>query len=575
MPLSFARRTESGRPPVLRAAHLAVALSLQEADGMMNSEVRGGLQDAISAAHKGTGKYGSYVDHTGDEDSGDCIYQCNDYGTGDQSYMKAPYSKGTDESDDDYSLDTDNAVPVALQSSWEELPDDSDNYTKTSEAFIAAKVYSSMPLYERFIGKKERAAADSGAFAGKGKSFPILKPGDIMAAVHSMGRAGSENYSAATLKSNIIRIAKAKGWTSSLPAAWQSDDAKESRRAPASGDRIKLTESSAFTVDIPLKEAFKEGYKIKLISPGRGSTAFYTPEVLKQAANDKIFKAGTPMRIDHPTSAQEAERPEGSVKDWGAVLAKDAYWLDSGPAGDGLYSEVKPFSDHAATIDEKGPYAGVSICAYGDGLKEAGKPVMREGVPVLARFTAADGVDMVTRAGAGGMFLQEAARPIQHQEDSMEAAELKKLQESLATQAATNQRLLERAIRGDAREEATRILRTTSLMEAAWPRVIEQVTRDFSAIPQADGALDKTKFAEAVNAAAKTEGAYAQLLTGSGQVRGVGTPAPAELTAQESERVEKDAKKLRESRIANYMQFGLDRKAAEATVDHYTGQEAA
>ena len=78
-----------------------------------------------------------------------------------------------------------------------------------------------------------------------------------------------------------------------------------------------------------------------------------------------------------------------------------------------------------------------------------------------------------------------------------------------------------------------------------------------------------------MNAAAKTEGAYAQLLTGSGQVRGMGTPAPAELTAQESERVEKDAKKLRESRIANYMQFGLDRKAAEATVDHYTGQEAA
>lgn len=573
MPLSFARRTESGRPPVLRAAHLAVALSLQEADGMMNSELRGGLQDAISAAHKGTGKYGSYVDHTGDEDSGDCIYQCNDYGTGDQSYMKAPYSKGTDESDDDYSLDTDNAIPVALRSSWQELPDDSENYTKMAEAFIAAKLYSSMPLYERFISKAKRDKMPASHFAGKGKSFPIETQEDLDAAVSSIGRAGPENYSSATLKANIKSIGKELGLK--LPKSWQSDDAKESRRAPASGDRIKLTESSAFTVDIPLKEAFKEGYKIKLISPGRGSTAFYTPEALKQAANDKIFKAGTPMRIDHPTSAQEAERPEGSVKDWGAVLAKDAYWLDSGPAGDGLYSEVKPFSDHAATIDEKGPYAGVSICAYGDGLKEAGKPVMREGVPVLARFTAADGVDMVTRAGAGGMFLQEAARPIQHQEDSMDAAELKKLQESLATQAATNQRLLERAIRGDAREEATRILRTTSLMEAAWPRVIEQVIRDFSAIPQADGALDKTKFAEAVNAAAKTEGAYAQLLTGSGQVRGMGTPAPAELTAQESERVEKDAKKLRESRIANYMQFGLDRKAAEATVDHYTGQEAA
>ena len=48
----------------------------------------------------------------------------------------------------------------------------------------------------------------SGYTEGKGKSFPILKPGD------------------AALKANIIRIAKAKGWTSELPKAWESGDDK-------------------------------------------------------------------------------------------------------------------------------------------------------------------------------------------------------------------------------------------------------------------------------------------------------------------------------------------------------------
>ena len=89
------------------------------------------------------------------------------------------------------------------------------------------------------------------------------------------------------------------------------------------------------------------------------------------------------MRIDHPTRAEESQRPEGSVKDWGAVLKHDAVWMDSYVSksgtdyGAGLYSEVMPFSDHAATIAEKGPYAGVSICANGNALTEAGKTVMR------------------------------------------------------------------------------------------------------------------------------------------------------------------------------------------------------
>ena len=65
---------------------------------------------------------------------------------------------------------------------------------------------------------------DLSDFAGKGKSFPINTPGDISAAVHSMGRAGDKNVGASTLKSRIIAIAKRKGWTKYLPKAWQGGD---------------------------------------------------------------------------------------------------------------------------------------------------------------------------------------------------------------------------------------------------------------------------------------------------------------------------------------------------------------
>jgi hypothetical protein len=568
MPLALGKRATEARR-VLRAGIAAVAMRLQEAadsaDALGARAIEGRLSDALRDHFQGSGSWGYYVDHFGDGESGDVIYSCGG------ETMKAPYAMTTVGGKVACEIDTAAAAAVTPRTIYEEEADDEDHYA----AMESAKLYRSkhdVPLYERFISKDERANASAGSFAGKGKSFPILKPGDVMAAVRSMGRAGSGNYSTDTIKANIIRIAKAKGWAKELPKAWQDDTAKgkESARSglqsegSAGSTALKLVESSAFPVDIPLREAFKENYRIKLIGVGKGSTAWYTPEALKQAASDKIFKAGTPMRIDHPTATQEAERPEGSVKDWGAVLKSDALWMESGPAGAGLYSDVKPFSDHAQTIDEKGPYAGVSIAAFGEALKDsAGKAVMRDGVPVLAKFTSADGVDMVTRAGAGGLFLTEAARPAvnSNQEDSMEAAELQKLQES-------NRRLLERAIRADAREEASKILKTTSLVEAARERVIDAVSREFSDIPQtSEGALDVAKFTETVNAAAKAEGAYVASLLGSGRVAGMGAPAPIAIDAKEAERRQADSKRLRESRVRSFIDLGMPKDAAERAAD--------
>lgn len=486
----------------LRGETLALAIRLQEAqdsgDSLSANDIRTRLSDAINDKYKGTGQWCYLMDSFGDAESGDVIYAC-----GGEIY-RAPYEMSGGAGAQKCIIDFDAAEDVVPRTVYEvEAPE--EEHIASMESLRTEKLYrEAVPVYERFISKSEREKAGSGSFAGKGKSFPILKPGDVAAAAKSLGRAGAGNYSTDVIKRNIIRIAKEKGWESELPKAWRDDGEKSKESAKPEDGALKIKESAAFPVDIKLREAFTAGKKIKLIAPGPGTTAFYTEAALKKAAEDKIFHAGLPMRIDHPTKAEEAARPEGSVKDWGAVLGSDAVYMESYMSGGkdlgpGLYSEIKPFSDHAKTIEEKGPYAGVSIMANGKQLHESGRPVTKNGLPVLEKFTSAEGCDMVTRAGAGGLFLQESARADSNsqQEASMDADELKLLRESVA-------RLSGKETRREAIQEGARILRDVSLPDAAKEYVIETVLKE--ALPMKDGALDVARFTESVNAEAKRFG---------------------------------------------------------------------
>jgi hypothetical protein len=75
----------------------------------------------------------------------------------------------------------------------------------------------------RDIPAAELNAADPADFAGKDKSFPILKPEDVAAAAASIGRAGPGNYDTDELKARIIALAKRKGpaYVAQLPEAWK------------------------------------------------------------------------------------------------------------------------------------------------------------------------------------------------------------------------------------------------------------------------------------------------------------------------------------------------------------------
>jgi hypothetical protein len=564
----------SDHKKALRTQLLSEAVGTLE---LTQSDTCAALSDALHDMFPG--KYAYVRDVIGDGESGDVIYCC------DGDTWRAPYEIGMVNGKRTCTIDDDQAINVVPRTVYDEEADEQDHYagmdeTEASEARKMPAFMRRMIFTERFVSKAERDAADSGDFAGKGKSFPILKPGDVMAAVRSMGRAGAGNKSTDALKSSIIRIAKRKGWTKYLPKAWQGDSAAttESGGARAVEGEIKLVESVAFLEDIPLREnLFKPGYQIKLIAPGKGSSAFYPAEVLKRDG-PKVFTAGTPMCINHPTKAEEAARPEGDVNNWGAVLAKDAYWLDTHKEGPGLYSEVKPFSDHVATIHEKGPYAGVSIRANGNAVMEAGRPKLHEGLPILASLTRAESVDMVTRAGAGGMFLQESASGATQQETEMTEEQITKLVESAVTQAVTAaiagvqapvKTLEQRALRGDAMVEANRTLKDLALTEATKQRVVETVLK--GDIPVKDGALDAPKFAELVMAEAKREAAYVAQLTGSGRVVGMGSgialtetdPKAERKRLKEAKREKKAAKEAKRDNVLAWQEFGLSESAAK------------
>lgn len=160
-----------------------------------------------------------------------------------------------------------------------------------------------------------------------------------------------------------------------------------------------ITETAGLTA-VPV--AGKPGrLKVTLITPGQGSSGYYSPEVLEAAATDKVFPAGTQMYLDHPTESEQFERPERSVKDLGAVLVEDAY-SENGA----LVAEAEAFSQHRELLSEMQQYIGVSVRSAADVSESPRRTIER----LIA--SPSNSVDFVTRAGRGGSFtVLESARP--------------------------------------------------------------------------------------------------------------------------------------------------------------------
>jgi hypothetical protein len=138
---------------------------------------------------------------------------------------------------------------------------------------------------------------------------------------------------------------------------------------------------------------------VQFISPGWGSSGYYSPEVLAEAASSRVIPAGTHMYADHPTEDDDRKRPERSIRDLMAVTTSDAQVASNGA----LVGEVRVVAPYQELLTDLKDHIGVSIRGDAtdvtEGLAEGRKGRIIEG---LAHVSS---VDFVTRPGRGGQVL--------------------------------------------------------------------------------------------------------------------------------------------------------------------------
>lgn len=328
-----------------------------------------------------------------------------------------------------------------------------------------------------------------------------------------------------------------------------------------SGELVELTERAVDGNGIA---------NIKVISPGWGSSGYYSEKMLKRDG-PKIFKKGLHMYINHPTEEEAKNRPERDVNDLAGVLEEDVKWQDNGPTGPGLYGKAKVFSKYKDFIDEAAPYIGTSIRASGRAVE--GEAEGKYGL-IIEGLVDAHSVDYVTLPGRGGEVLPllEAARNDRRDQTSLlenknreldkdntvDEAQVKALieealkearetnaalqtrNEELVTQvqeANTNvARLSEAMIMRDAREIVVATLKGIDLPDMTRQRLAESCAKN---PPVKDGILDKAALEESVKAAAVEELKYLNSVVNiaeGGRPIGVGSTTAKEYTAEDNKK---------------------------------------
>lgn len=141
--------------------------------------------------------------------------------------------------------------------------------------------------------------------------------------------------------------------------------------------------------------------EITLITPGWGSSGYYSPEVLEKAAENLVFPRKTQMHIDH-----DKEGGVGSVSTLAAYLNEDARWEpewldpDTGVKGR-LVAEARVNRKWGPILADVGEAIGTSIAAPAE--ISMGEAEGRQGKIIEALLPGRlNRVDFVTVAGRGG-----------------------------------------------------------------------------------------------------------------------------------------------------------------------------
>ena len=145
---------------------------------------------------------------------------------------------------------------------------------------------------------------------------------------------------------------------------------------------------------------------LTLITPGQGSSGYYSPETLETAATERAFPKGTFGMVNHATEKERAERPEGDLRNLIWVTLEDAHVNEEGA----LVAEARVVSAWRDFIEEVGEFIGASISASAVVSETAEGRVVERIIP--HPFNTVDAVTVAGRGGKPGEIL-EAARVIE------------------------------------------------------------------------------------------------------------------------------------------------------------------
>jgi hypothetical protein len=170
--------------------------------------------------------------------------------------------------------------------------------------------------------------------------------------------------------------------------------------------RQNLTEAGAHT---EILERNADGsLLIQIITPGWGSSGYYSAPVLEAAAKDRVWPKGTHMYFDHPSATEASDRPERSVKDLAAVLSEDARWDAN---GNRVLARVDPVGLGKAVLADEAFRKAVACSVRASAEMSIGEADGRKGWIVEQIHPGTfNSVDFVTHAGRGGMILESARR---------------------------------------------------------------------------------------------------------------------------------------------------------------------
>ena len=130
-----------------------------------------------------------------------------------------------------------------------------------------------------------------------------------------------------------------------------------------------------------------------LITPGVGSSGFYSEDVLREFG-PAAFPKGTHSYVDHPKEDGEVRSPKNLM----GVLAEDARF----EPGVGLVAQIEVMPHWVEFVEAVAPHTGLSIYAMGEGRYDGDELVVESLIPHVQ-----NSVDLVSYPGRPGSKLAD------------------------------------------------------------------------------------------------------------------------------------------------------------------------